>query len=325
MAVSNPDVPLHIWCNYDFRESVAARLRAGTGAHRLTLVDSSVARPAAETGPPDILLGQPDPGYLLANPQARWAEITSAGYTAYDRDDFRQTFRTRGSLLTNTSWVFGEACAQHLVAMILALARELPRCLENQRGQREWLHDEPRVGRRFLLNGQTMVIYGYGTIARRTVELLRPLGMNLCGVRRKPGGDEAIPMLTAAEADERLGEVDHVVDILPASDSTGHYFDAKRFVRCKPGARFYNIGRGATVDQDALVAALRAGRLDAAYLDVTDPEPLPVDHPLWSAPNCYITPHVAGTHDDEELRLVEHFLANLTAFESGQPMRDRVI
>ena len=149
--------------------------------------------------------------------------------------------------------------------------------------------------------------------------------MQLWGVRRVPRGDESIPILSEIEADARLPEVDHVVNILPANDSTAHYFNAARFARCKPGARFYNIGRGATVAQDALLEALRASHLDAAYLDVTDPEPLPVDHPLWTAPNCYVTPHIGGTHSDEEDRLVEHFLKNLRAFEQGRPLIDQVI
>ena len=93
----------------------------------------------------------------------------------------------------------------------------------------------------------------------------------------------------------------------------------------KPGAVFYNIGRGTTVDQDALGEALRSGRLRAAYLDVTDPEPLPPEHPLWTTPNCVITPHTAGGHDNEWTRLVQHFLANLRRHEAGQPLLDRVI
>ena len=298
-------------------------MQAGTARHRLTLATPEVSAPAA--GSADILLGQPDADQLLDDARIRWVEITSAGYTSYDRDDLRAALRARGAVLTNGSHVFDEACAQHLVAMLLSLARELPRCLDNQRGERLWLHDEPRVGRRFLLNGQTAVIYGYGTIARRVVEMLRPLGMRVVGVRRYPRGDEAVPMLTEQEADGRLGGMDHVFNILPASDSTAHYFDASRFARCKPGAYFYNIGRGATVDQNALIASLRAPQLAAAYLDVTDPEPLSPDHPLWTAPNCYITPHIAGTHDNEEARLVDHFLANLAAFEAGENMVDRVI
>lgn len=322
--MSHDPPPLRIWCNYDFSAPLARELEERTATHQLTRADSSVIAPNDTSPAPDILLGQPDVAYLRAS-NARWAEITSAGYSAYDRDDLRAALCVRGAMLTNTSSVFDEACAQHLLAMILALARELPRCLDNQRAARLWLHDEPRFGRRPLLNGQKVVIYGFGAIARRLVELLGPLGMELTGVRRTPTGRETIPMVSGPAADEALAAADHILDILPASDSTKHFFSRARFARCKTGARFYNIGRGTTVDQEALIAALREGRLAAAYLDVTDPEPLPAAHPLWDVPNCLITPHIAGTHDNEQARLLEHFLANLAAFENSQPLRDRVI
>ena len=115
------------------------------------------------------------------------------------------------------------------------------------------------------------------------------------------------------------------MNILPAAAGTEGYFDAGRLAKMKPGAIFYNIGRGTTVDQAALRSALESGRLAAAYLDVTDPEPLPPDHPLWSAPNCYITPHTAGGHRQEVERLAAHFLNNLKRFEAGEPLADRVI
>ena len=115
-----------------------------------------------------------------------------------------------------------------------------------------------------------------------------------------------------------------MIDLLPANEETTRLFDRRRFQAMKPGAVFYNIGRGTTVDQDALLDALRSGPLRAAYLDVTDPEPLPSDHPLWTTPNCVIT-HTAGGHSDEWNRLVEHFLANLRRHDAGQPLLDRVI
>jgi phosphoglycerate dehydrogenase-like enzyme len=100
---------------------------------------------------------------------------------------------------------------------------------------------------------------------------------------------------------------------------------ADRLARMKPSAVFYNIGRGTTVDQTALLEALRAGKIAAARLDVTDPEPLPPDHPLWTAPNCQITPHTAGGHAEEFHRLVGHFLTNLGRYLKGEELRDRVI
>ncbi len=92
----------------------------------------------------------------------------------------------------------------------------------------------------------------------------------------------------------------------------------------KPEAIFYNIGRGTTVDQTALLSALESRRIAGAYLDVTEPEPLPIEHPLWSTPNCYITPHMAGGHATEFLRLVDHFLDNLQRFETREQLKDQV-
>ncbi len=322
---------LRIWCNYPLNEPAARLLREGTRGHDLALHEQTeqtdVVRDTPDAAPEDaeVLFGQPDPEGLLANANVRWVQLSSAGYTRYDRDDLRAAFRARGAVMTNSSHVFDEPCAQHLAAMMLTLARRLPQCLDNQRGARRWLQGQAGDRQSQLLTGQTVFIYGFGAIARRLVEILAPLRMRLFGVRRAARGDEGIPMLTEAEADARLGEADHVVNILPHNDSTQHFFNAARFARCRPGARFYNVGRGATVDQGALAAALRDGPIKAAYLDVTDPEPLPSGHELWNLPNCFITPHVAGSHADEDERLVRHFLGNLERFESGQPLFDRVI
>ena len=176
-----------------------------------------------------------------------------------------------------------------------------------------------------LLQGQSMLIYGFGAIARRLVQMLAPFGMKLTGVRRKPVGDEGIPMVSIEQADAILPQTDHVMNILPASPQTDGFFSARRIRLFSPAAYFYNIGRGTTVDQDALVDALAAGRFAGAYLDVTTPEPLPPEHRLWNLPNCWITPHMAGGHRDEAHRLVQHFRENLARFDAGQPLVDVVI
>ena len=273
----------------------------------------------------EVIYGQPEPSLLLSAQSLKWVELSSAGYTDYDHDEIRNSFQQRGVRMTNSSQVYAEACAQHLAAMILALARNLPGCLENQRGARGWPDWPERSRSTRLLNGQTVLIYGFGAIARRLAEILAPLRMRLLGVRRRIRGDEGIPMLNEQEADAMLAEADHVVNILPASPATQRFFDAARFARFKPGARFYNIGRGVTVDQNALTAALEGStRLDAACLDVTDPEPLPPGHPLWSTPRCYITPHFAGGHAGETGELARHFLENLEAFQTGRKLSDRI-
>ncbi len=321
--------PLRIWCNAAFPADAMEILRAGTAQHELIRAEtlaSSVLR-SSPTDPnfasAEVAFGQPDPGAMLgAGPQLRWVQLTTAAYTRYDRADLRAAWQARGAALTTSSPVFNEPCAQHLLAMMLALARQLPQSLLGQMGDRAWPYPERRKASR-LLGGESALLYGFGAIAERLVELLAPFGMKLTGVRREPRGNETIPMIRESEADGLLPGTDHVINILPESPATLGYFDEARFARMKSGARFYNIGRGPTVDQDALGAALQSGVLDAAYLDVTNPEPLPPDHSLWSAPHCFICPHTGGGHSQEFVRLVRHFLTNLEAFEGGHELLGR--
>jgi len=122
-----------------------------------------------------------------------------------------------------------------------------------------------------------------------------------------------------------LATADHVVNILPDNAASLRFISGKRLAEMKPGAIFYNIGRGTTVDQEALAASLRSGHLGAAWLDVTDPEPLPEAHPLRTAPRCFITPHTAGGSGNESETLIRHFLKNLKRFLQGAPLTDRVM
>jgi phosphoglycerate dehydrogenase-like enzyme len=207
---------------------------------------------------------------------------------------------------------------------MLAQARCLPRAIKSHAagGDAEWSSLRYSCA---TFRGKTVLIFGYGAIGRRLAELLQPLGVTVIGYRRKPHGDETIRMISQSQLGDALATADHVVNILPDSAETRHFFDAKRFEQMKLGAVFYNIGRGVTVDQDALLHVLRSKRLAAAWLDVTDPEPLPDGHPLWSEPNCFITPHIAGGHFEESKALVRHFLGNLQRFVKGEQLVDRVM
>jgi phosphoglycerate dehydrogenase-like enzyme len=258
-------------------------------------------------------------------PKIRWVQLTTAGYTRYDSRDFRETMMRNGTIVCNTSSVYAEPCAQHVMSMMLALARRLPQSMENQQTKRGWPILKLR-SESVLLNGQTVLMVGYGAIARRLAELLAPYKMQLIGFRRQPAGNAgAVRELPIAALDEWLPKADHVLNILPASHSTEGFFDAERFAKFKRSAIYYNIGRGTTNDEQALETSLKSGHFAAAYIDATMVEPLPSDHPLWTTPNCFITPHTAGGHSTEYVRHAELFLENLRRFQSTHEMIDRIM
>ena len=320
---------LTIWCNATLGEPALNLLRAEVASHRLVFSNGpavsvlDVGKPDPSLASADVAFGQPDPDSLLQAQRIRWVHLTSAGFTRYDRDDLRLALSRRGGSLTNSSHVFDEPCAQHALAMILALERQLPRALLNQRGERAWPIAELRAGSR-LLNGQTILLLSFGAIAKRLAQLLALFHVRLIAVRRQVEPFPDVEVVPATKLEQVLPLADHVVNILPENSQTVGCMNAGRFALMKRGAYFYNIGRGPTIDQDALMASLLSGHLGAAFLDVTVPEPLPPEHPLWTTPNCYITPHTAGGHADEEIRLVRHFLSNLQAYTRREPLVNRV-
>jgi len=307
-----------------------ALLASGTKAHTLVFSgrrNSSVLAggqrdPSIEGA--DVAFGQPDPADCIASASLRWIEVSSAGYTRYDTDEFREAIRGRGAVFTNASQAYADACAEHVLAMMLALARQLLPSYATQLGDRSWPYDERRDASR-LLTGQTVVMLGFGAIGRRLAELLAPFRGRIYALRRQTRSEPGVRIVPEEDLTRVLAEADHVVNVLPENPATLNYVNARRIACFKAGARFYNVGRGPTVDQNALIEGLASGRIGAAYLDVTSPEPLPPSHPLWSAPNCFITPHTAGGRDNVNVELVRHFLANLSAFEAGGKMMDRVV
>jgi phosphoglycerate dehydrogenase-like enzyme len=310
---------LTIWCNAQFSEAATRLLIDGTRGHRLIQTAGSASvlaaggeDPALDTA--EVAFGQPDAGQCMRNGKLRWVEVTSAGYTRYDNEPFREALRRRGAMFTNASSVFSEPCAQHALAMILALGRQLPGAQREQLGERRWLYTELRRDSR-LLSGETVLMLGFGAIGRRLAELLAPFHMRIFAVRRRVYSESGVHIIPEEKLSSVIAEADHVINVLPDNESTLNYVNARRLGWCKRGAKFYNIGRGTTVDQQALIEALESGRLGAAYLDVTEPEPLPPSHPLWTAKNCHITPHTAGGRHDQDEMLVRHFLKNLAAFE----------
>lgn len=324
--------PLTIWCNAELDEPASQRLREATAHHHL-IVDQKLAANAWEESAPspelleaDVAFGQPNRITCQNAARLRWLAVNSGGYTTYDRPEFRETLRARGSIFTSMSSVFADPCAQHVLGMMLALNRRFPDSwADQQKPVPGWAYRERRLQSQ-LLNGQTVLILSYGTIARRLVELLRPFGMKIYALRRRAYSESGVHVIAEERLSAVLPEVDHLINILPQNDSTERYVNARRLALLKRGARFYNIGRGTTVDQNALMEALRDGRVGEAYLDVTEPEPLPPEHPLWRTPNCHITPHTGGGRVDQTAAVVDHFITNLARFETGDlaRMTDRV-
>ena len=320
---------MRIFSNLSADDEALRELKQGVAPHQVVFAAQTPAsvlsppRMDSELGDAEVAFGQPDAEAVLQASRLRWLEVSSAGYTRYDTPHFQRAAAERKLIVTNCSAVYAEPCAEHVLSFMLAQARKLPDGLRagGSGDFSSWLQLRKTST---LLRGQHVVILGFGSIARHLVELLRPFGMEITAVRRKPQGDENIRVVTEDALADVLSKADHVIDLLPANAGSEHFMSSARFEAMKEGVVFYNVGRGATVDQYALLAALQSGRLAAAWLDVTQPEPLPAGHPLLSAPNCHITPHTAGGHSNEFEMLVRHFLENLRQFLDGAPLHDRV-
>lgn len=330
-----PRAPLTIWCNLPLAPHARDALIAGVQQHGHHLLwATNIAPTNLPTGRPDpalaeadIAFGQADAAQSAGLAKLRWIHLSSAGYGPYEATAVMTALKGRQVVLSTSSMVFAEPCAQHVLALLLTQARLLARAWDDQRGPRAWPKAALRRGSR-LLRGQTVVLVGMGSIARRLVELLAPFGLEIIGVRRRPpqpDGSRGVAVVAVSQLGQHLAHADFVIDLLPGNGETEGFFDAARFAAMKPGAVFVNIGRGSTVDQEALAAALGSGHLGAAFLDVTTPEPLPPAHPLWTTPGCVITPHTAGGHADEPDRLVAHFLSNLARYDRGLALLDRIV
>ncbi len=321
---------LKIFSDTPLTDPARKLLMEGVAPHEVLFPEKAVTSVLSKGGTDpqfataDIAFGQPDVADILQSKRLRWVHLSSAGYTRYDNAEFREAATARGLPVTNSSSVFASPCAEHVFAFMVAQSRNLPAALQSRdaNGSATW---NALRNAAVSLRNQRVLFLGFGAIAQKLVELLRPFQMSLVALRRWPRGDERILVITLEQLDETLRDADHVVNLLPDTTESTRFVSAQRFSQMKPGAVFYNIGRGTTVDQTALVIALRSGRLAAAWLDVTDPEPLPPGHSLLSCPNCFITPHLAGGHRNEAESLVRFFLDNFKRFLAGTPLQDRIM
>ncbi|TWH30699.1 phosphoglycerate dehydrogenase-like enzyme [Isoptericola variabilis J7] len=196
---------------------------------------------------------------------------------------------------------------EHTLALVLAVTRRFDRMLQAQRRHRwdqEFAREQTVNESRYTLDGARVTIWGFGSIAARLAPLLTALGARVTGVASSAGERYGYPVVAREQLPEILPATDLLISLLPATPDTHHVLDAALLAQLPSHARFVNVGRGATVDEEALVAALRDGTLAGAALDVTEVEPLPEDSPLWDAPNLILTPHVAGGRPQQAARFV---------------------
>ena len=248
-------------------------------------------------------------------PRLRWIHRSPAGV----EDFVSPALAAHGVVLTSAAGIYDAGLAESVLGFLLAFSSRL---LEDARLEPgAWPADGTR-----LLRGTTVLVVGAGSIGTEVGRLLRAAGLNVRGVARTPrppdGTFDAIA--GSGELHAELGRADHVVNVLPITDATRGVFDADAFAAMRPHAVFVNIGRGATVDEPALIEALSHGRIAGAALDVFEVEPLPDASPLWRMPNVLVSPHRAGDHERWQSEVVALFVDNLDRFVAGEPLRNVV-
>ena len=223
-------------------------------------------------------------------------------------------------LVTNARGVFDEPIAEWVIAAIAAFTTGLHTSVLDQ-VRRAWVDGRQRA----RLAGQHLLVVGPGPIGRATARRARALGLTVEAVGRGPRQDPDLGEVAGPDGlHPALGRADHVLDALPLTDATRAMFDASAFAAMPATARFYNVGRGGTVDEAALIDVLRAGGIAGAALDVFADEPLPPDSPLWTMPNVIVSPHICGDVAGWEEVVVALFVDNLRRFAAGEPLRNTV-
>ncbi|WP_151954860.1 D-2-hydroxyacid dehydrogenase [Sphingomonas sp. EC-HK361] len=263
----------------------------------------------------DIAWVDMQPTHLVADairasgPNLKWVSTIYAGLDAFPLD----VLRTRGAIVTNGAGINAYAVAEYAVLGILAAAKRYDEVVRAQ-DRHEWPKDAP--GKVELFETAALVI-GYGAIGRLIGERLEAFGVDVTGVTRSGRDGTITPDAWRA----RLGDFDWVVLAAPSTDATKTMIGADELAAMKRSAWLINIARGDMIDDDSLITALKTGQIAGAFLDPTNPEPLPTDHPLWTAPNTMISMHLSGRSQTKMFqRAGALFLRNLKAFLDGAPM-----
>ena len=256
----------------------------------------------------------------LNAPKLRWLQVFNAGV---DHPVF-QRFVEKGVRLTTAAGSSAEPIAQTAFAGLLMLARGFPHWLDAQ-ARRVW-EPTPAANVPADLRGQTLVVFGLGAIGSEIARLARAFGMRAIGVRRSPaaGGEPVDELHPPERLRALLPRADWLALACALTDETRGAIDASALALLPKTARVLNVSRGGVVDELALIAALRDGRLAGAYLDVFAEEPLPRESPLWTLPNVIVTPHNSAVSRGNERRTEEIFLRNLVRYGRGEPLHNEV-
>ena len=298
------------------RPHVEARLPADvTAAWYANGAEALDAIKGAEAAWLDIF-GPPGVGAVIeAGADLKWVSTALAGLTGWPLE----SMAARGLTVTNGAGVNAIPVAEFAVMGILAMARNLRQLLAWQ-DAKVWTPQAPGVAE--LYESKALVI-GYGAIGREIGKRLQGFGVEVTGVRRTPSGEAGV--IGPDDWPSRLGEFDCVVIAAPGTDATRHVIGAAELAAMKPSAVIVNIARGTLIDQEALVAAVAGKTIAGAFLDVTDPEPLPGDSPLWTTPGIVVTGHASGR---SQTRMAERasalFLDNLGRYRDGGELRNLV-
>ncbi len=275
-----------------------------------TLDEAVALAPDAEIGWFDFYTKTDMAAAISRATSLKWLHSLYAGVDGIPLDQLAQ----QGTRVTNGAGTNAVTIAEYVVMGMLAVAKGY-RDVVHAQDRHEWLLDAPG---KIELAGTRALLFGYGAIGQLIEKRLHAFDVEVSVVRRTAGANTLGP----DDWRSQVGAFDWIVLAVPATPETDGMIDAAAIAAMKPSAVLINIARGSVVDQDALVAALAAKRLGGAFLDVTTPEPLPADHPLWTLPNAHVTMHLSGRSQDKMfLRGADRFLANLDRWHRGEPLQ----
>lgn len=287
--------------------------KAAPGHELVYCLASEVTPDLAATA--DVILGNIPVSMLSGCSHLKWIQLNNAGTEGFCEPGALP----EGTVLTNATGAYGTAISEHMIAMVFMLHKHLHEYYMQQQSC-QW----QRLGPMTVADQSTTLVLGMGDIGTAFAKKMHAMGSYIIGIRRskRPKPDFVGEQYTMDALVRVLPRADIVAMSLPGYDETRHIINEEMLRRMKPSAVLVNVGRGMSVDTMALCRALNEGRLGGACLDVTDPEPLPPDHPLWKARNAIITPHASGGFalDVTLEKILDLCVQNLERFINGQPL-----